>query len=82
MCGCYQRRSDKQKIAEAFTLGNVDGLAVEFAPDYNAAPQSIQPVIVWDEDGTTGAANIRLCLPRWAIRRPSWSPLVYRATKE
>jgi putative SOS response-associated peptidase YedK len=49
MCGRYQRRSDKQKIAEAFQLGNIDGLALEFAPDYNAAFQSIQPVIVWDE---------------------------------
>jgi len=31
------RRSDKQKIAEAFHLGNVDGVALEFAPDYNAS---------------------------------------------
>jgi len=28
MCGRYQRRSDKQRIAEAFALGNVDGLAL------------------------------------------------------
>jgi putative SOS response-associated peptidase YedK len=49
MCGRYQRRSDKQKIAEAFHIGNVDGLALELAPDYNAAPQSTQPVIIWDE---------------------------------
>jgi putative SOS response-associated peptidase YedK len=48
MCGRYQRRSDKQRIAEAFALGNVDGLSLELAPDYNAAPQSMQPVIVWD----------------------------------
>jgi putative SOS response-associated peptidase YedK len=53
VCGRYQRRSDKQKIAEAFHLGNVDGLSVEFAPDYNAAPQSLQPVIVWDQAGGT-----------------------------
>ena len=50
MCGRYQRRSDKQRIAEAFSLGNVDGLAVEFTPDYNVAPQTMQPVIVWDEE--------------------------------
>src|SRR5215469_6671014 len=49
MCGRYQRRSDKQRIAEAFALGNVDGLALELAPDYNVAPQTMQPVIVWDE---------------------------------
>lgn len=50
MCGRYQRRSDKQRIAEAFALGNVDGLALELAPDYNVAPQTMQPVIVWDEE--------------------------------
>ena len=50
MCGRYQRRSDKQKIAEAFALGNIDGLALELTPDYNVAPQTMQPVIVWDEE--------------------------------
>jgi putative SOS response-associated peptidase YedK len=45
MCGRYQRRSDKQKIAEAFHLGNVDGLALELTSDYNVAPQTMQPVI-------------------------------------
>jgi len=50
MCGRYQRRADKQRIAEAFQLGNVDGLALEFASDYNASPGSMQPVIVWDEE--------------------------------
>ena len=50
MCGRYQRRSDKQRIAEAFTLGNVEGLAIDLAPDYNVAPQTVQPVIVWDEE--------------------------------
>lgn len=50
MCGRYQRRSDKQKIAEAFALGNVDGLALELTPDYNVAPQKMQPVILWDQE--------------------------------
>ena len=47
MCGRYQRRSEKQRIAEAFGIGNVDGLSLELAPDYNVAPQTMQPVIVW-----------------------------------
>ena len=42
-------RSDKQRIAEAFQLGNVEGLALELTPDYNVAPQTMQPVVVWDE---------------------------------
>jgi putative SOS response-associated peptidase YedK len=51
MCGRYQRRSDKQRIAEAFALGNLDGLALELdlSPNYNVAPQTMQPVIIWDE---------------------------------
>lgn len=51
MCGRYQRRADKQRIAEAFALGSMDGLALELelAPDYNVAPQTMQPVIVWDD---------------------------------
>jgi putative SOS response-associated peptidase YedK len=53
MCGRYQRRSDKQRIAEAFAVGNVDGLAPDLAPTYNAAPQSMQPVIIWEPAGGT-----------------------------
>jgi hypothetical protein len=41
VCGRYQRRSDKQRIAEAFALGDVDGLTLELAPDYDVAPQTI-----------------------------------------
>jgi putative SOS response-associated peptidase YedK len=53
MCGRYQRRSDKQKIAEAFRVGNVEDLYLDLAPTYNAAPQSMLPVIVWDPAGGT-----------------------------
>jgi putative SOS response-associated peptidase YedK len=53
MCGRYQRRSDKQRIAEAFQLGTLDDLdlstELSLAPDYNAAPGTMQPVIVWDD---------------------------------
>jgi putative SOS response-associated peptidase YedK len=62
MCGRYQRRSDKQRIAEAFALGNVHGLTVEtdlaLAPDYNVAPQTMQPVIIWDEDFGTRSLHM------------------------
>jgi len=53
-----KRRSDKQKIAEAFALGNVDGLALDLTPDYNLALQTMQPVIVWDKDFGTGTLRI------------------------
>jgi hypothetical protein len=38
MCARYQRHSDKQKIAEAFQLGNIDGLCPELAPATVFAP--------------------------------------------
>src|ERR1700739_2189690 len=63
MCGRYQRRSDKQRIADAFAVGNVEGLALELAPTYNTAPQSMQPVIIWDLAGGT----------RWIYRSLFWS---------
>jgi hypothetical protein len=40
MCGRYQRRSDKQKIAEAFQLSNVDGLHLELASDLQRRPSN------------------------------------------
>ncbi len=50
MCGRYQRKSDEKEIAAAFALVNVDGMNLELAPDYNASPGTMQPVIVWDEN--------------------------------
>jgi putative SOS response-associated peptidase YedK len=44
MCGRYYRRSDKQRIAEAFKLGKLPPDFV-LPPDYNIAPSPFQPVI-------------------------------------
>jgi len=43
MCGRYYRRSDKQKIAEAFRTGLPTSF--EILPSYNVAPQTFQPVV-------------------------------------
>lgn len=43
MCGRYYRRSEKQRIAEAFRTGIPTSF--EILPSYNAAPQSFQPVV-------------------------------------
>jgi putative SOS response-associated peptidase YedK len=45
MCGRYFRKSDKQRIAEAFHLGDFEDLPLESAPSYNIAPTTMQPVI-------------------------------------
>jgi putative SOS response-associated peptidase YedK len=67
MCGRYQRRSDKQRIAEAFSLGTLDELILEAAPSYNVAPTTRQPVIVADRD----AGNRSLAVMRWGLI-PYW----------
>ena len=43
MCGRYYRRSDKQKIAEAFRTGIPTSF--EILASYNVAPQTFQPVV-------------------------------------
>lgn len=54
MCGRFQRTQDRQRIAEAFGLDSMEepdvSLEVGLAPNYNAAPGSMHPVVVWDDD--------------------------------
>ena len=66
MCGRYFRRSDKQRIAEAFKIGMPPSF--EILPDYNVAPTTFQPVIVEDRD--SGEREVRAMywglIPYWA----------------
>jgi putative SOS response-associated peptidase YedK len=66
MCGRYARKSDKQKIAEAFHVA-VDGVP-DFAWSFNAAPQSFQPVVRLNAE--TGEREIAIL--RWGLI-PFWS---------
>jgi putative SOS response-associated peptidase YedK len=43
VCGRYYRRSEKQRIAEAFRTGIPP--TFEILPSYNAAPQTFQPIV-------------------------------------
>jgi putative SOS response-associated peptidase YedK len=63
MCGRYGRRSDKQKIAEAFHIKS-DISSLSMPPDdYNVAPTTFQPVIRESrEDGTR-----EMTLMRWGL---------------
>ena len=63
MCGRYYRRSDKQRIAEAFHLGTLDDTPLEAAPSYNIAPTTMQPVIRNNRD--TGEREI--VAMRWGM---------------
>lgn len=64
MCGRYRRRSDKQRIAEAFEVGmGLEDLYIE--PDEDAAPGSIQPVVLTTDDGEREIAQMR-----WGFKLP------------
>jgi putative SOS response-associated peptidase YedK len=68
MCGRYARRSDKQRIAEHF---QVHGPSLpEFAPSWNVAPQTFQPIVRLNRE--TGERE--LVLMRWGLI-PFWIPL-------
>lgn len=69
MCGRYGRRADKQRIAEWMQAHDTNVFDDSYlAPTYNAAPQSMQPVVRLDED----SGQRELALLRWGLV-PSWS---------
>lgn len=64
MCGRYRRRSDKQRIAEAFEVGmGLDELYLDAQDDI--APGSVQPVVVENADGAR-----RMEMMRWGFKLP------------
>jgi putative SOS response-associated peptidase YedK len=64
MCGRYRRRSDKQRIAEAFEAGM--GLEdVYLEPSDDVAPGSMQPVVYLHSSGERAIA-----LMRWGFKTP------------
>ncbi len=63
MCGRYYRRSDKQRIAEAFHLGTLDDIPLEAAPSYNIAPSTMQPVVRQNRD----SGERELVAMRWGM---------------
>lgn len=66
MCGCYYRRSDKQRIAEAFRVGIPPSF--EILPSYNVAPQTFQPVVRLNRE----THDRELALLRWGLI-PYWA---------
>ena len=63
MCGRYYRRSDKQRIADAYRIGEIPFDVVLPDWDYNISPTTFQPVIRESRD--TGARQ--LVLMRWGL---------------
>ena len=55
MCGRYRRKSDKQRIAEIFQV-SVGLEELYLAPDDDAAPGSIQPVVLANDSDPAGGS--------------------------
>ena len=71
MCGRYYRKSDKQKIAEAFDAAKVDDFPLP-PWDYNVAPTSMQPIIRQSRDtGEREMASLRWGLIPFFTKRRS-----------
>lgn len=66
MCGRFARRSTQQVLADWFGVDLED--MPWFAPSYNVAPQSVQPVVRWDRD----TAHREFALMRWGLV-PFWA---------
>ena len=64
MCGRYRRRSDKQRIAEAFSV-SVGLKEIYLDPDDDIAPGSMQPVVAINQDGER-----QIELMRWGFKLP------------
>jgi putative SOS response-associated peptidase YedK len=74
MCGRYRRRSDKQRIANAFAVG-ADLEEIYCDPGEDIAPDSVQPVVLINEDG-----DRQIEVMRWAFRIPK--KLLFNARSE
>jgi len=61
MCGRYQNRAEKQRIAEAFRVGIPP--TFEILPSYNIAPQTTQPIVRLSRD----TPEREIALLRWGL---------------
>jgi putative SOS response-associated peptidase YedK len=74
MCGRYRRKSDKQRIANAFEVSA--GLdEIDLAPEDDIAPGSMQPVVSINQDGER-----QIELMRWGFKLPN--RLLFNARSE
>lgn len=74
MCGRYRRKSDKQRIADAF--GVTEGVEdIDLGPEEDIAPGSVQPVVSVNADGRR-----QLELMRWGFKLPD--RLLFNARSE
>jgi putative SOS response-associated peptidase YedK len=74
MCGRYRRKSDKQRIVDAF--GVTEGMEdLDLGPEEDIAPGSVQPVVSLNADGQR-----QIELMRWGFKLPE--RLLFNARSE
>lgn len=74
MCGRYRRKSDKQRIVDAF--GVTEGMEdLDLGPEEDIAPGSVQPVVSINVDG-----QHQIELMRWGFKLPD--RLLFNARSE
>ncbi len=61
MCGRYYNKRQKQEIAERMRVGKIFG--EPYAPDYNVAPTTFQPIVRQDRD----SGEREMVLARWGL---------------
>jgi putative SOS response-associated peptidase YedK len=74
MCGRYRRKSDKQRIADAFAV-SVGLDEIDLAPEDDITPGSVQPVV-----SVTPEGERRIELMRWGFKLPD--RLLFNARSE
>ena len=74
MCGRYRRKSDKQRIADAFEV-TVGLEELDLGPDDDIAPGSVQPVVSINQVG-----ECQFELMRWGFKLPD--RLLFNARSE
>jgi len=70
MCGRFARRSTQQVLADWF--GVELGEMPWFAPSYNAAPRSVQPIVRLSSDSGGDSGKREIALLRWGLV-PFWA---------
>ena len=73
MCGRYRRKSDKQRIAEAFAA-SVGLEELYLGPEDDIAPGSLQPVVAINDDGER-----QIELMRWGFKLPDRLQFIARS---
>jgi len=73
MCGRYRRKSDKQRIAEAFAA-SVGLEELYLGPEDDIAPGSMQPVVAINDDGER-----QIQFMRWGFKLPDRNVFIARS---